>query len=296
MPRYYHVHLTTVLPHGHAYFIGVSFGDLWAVSTTVQSGDIVISSDGRGRYRVGEVRGDYDYAPGFVLARPVRWHDVRIARDDMSASLRYSVVDGETVSDVTRYARELERLIGGVSEPTVPSTDQPVADTAPEALHDAPEAIDDTVTRCAAESGTLVDVAPPCSSTDQPVESAAFALEAHLEDFLVKHWEQTDLGAAYDLMARQLQTDTGPMDILAVSKDKKRLLVVELKKGRASDAVVGQTLRYMGYAQEVVAVQGQTVSGLIIALDDDQRIRRALALVPSITFMRYQLDFKLVKA
>ena len=30
------------------------------------------------------------------------------------------------------------------------------------------------------------------------------------------------------------------MDILAISKDKSELLVVELKKGRASDVVVGQ--------------------------------------------------------
>ena len=34
------------------------------------------------------------------------------------------------------------------------------------------------------------------------------------------------------------------MDILAIKKDKSELLVIELKKGRASDAVVGQTLRW----------------------------------------------------
>jgi restriction system protein len=34
----------------------------------------------------------------------------------------------------------------------------------------------------------------------------------------------------------------------AIKKDKSQLLVVELKKGRASDAVVGQVLRYMGLA------------------------------------------------
>jgi len=37
------------------------------------------------------------------------------------------------------------------------------------------------------------------------------------------------------------------IDILAVSKDQKELLVVELKKGRASDVVVGQIQRYMGF-------------------------------------------------
>jgi restriction system protein len=73
------------------------------------------------------------------------------------------------------------------------------------------------------------------------------------------------------------------------------LLVVELKKGRASDAVVGQILRYMGFVSEELAEEGQTVRGAIIALEDDQRIRRALAMVPSVAFYRYQVSFKLVK-
>jgi restriction system protein len=66
-----------------------------------------------------------------------------------------------------------------------------------------------------------------------------------------------------------------------------------LKKGRASDVVVGQTLRYMGFVQDELAEEGQTVLGAIIAHEDDQRIRRALKMTPSITFFRYQISFKL---
>lgn len=36
--------------------------------------------------------------------------------------------------------------------------------------------------------------------------------------------------------------------------------------------------------------------GVIIALEDDLRIRRALAVTPSIEFFRYQISFKLLKA
>jgi restriction system protein len=72
--------------------------------------------------------------------------------------------------------------------------------------------------------------------------------------------------------------------------------VVELKKGRASDSVVGQVLRYMGFVQEELAEAGQVVQGVIIALEDDQRIKRALAMVPSIVFYRYQISFKLLQA
>ncbi|CAB4903729.1 unannotated protein [freshwater metagenome] len=72
--------------------------------------------------------------------------------------------------------------------------------------------------------------------------------------------------------------------------------MIELKRGRASDSVVGQIQRYMGYVQEELAEPGQSVRGVIIALDDDKRIRRALAVAPNIEFYRYQIDFKLFKA
>jgi len=45
----------------------------------------------------------------------------------------------------------------------------------------------------------------------------------------------------------------------------------------------------------VLAEKDQVVKGIIIALEDDQRIRRALSMVPSIDFYRYQISFKLVK-
>ncbi len=133
-------------------------------------------------------------------------------------------------------------------------------------------------------------------------DAAAFAMEKHLEDFLVQNWSQTELGRDFDIyeedgerVGQQYPTDTGPLDVLAISKDKTRLLVVELKKGRASDSVVGQVMRYMGFVKDELAEPGQTVHGVIIAEDDDQRIRRALSVVQNITFYRYQVSFKLVK-
>ena len=60
--------------------------------------------------------------------------------------------------------------------------------------------------------------------------------------------------------------------------------MLELKRGRASDVVVGQVLRYIGYVKEEVAEADQTVEGVIIALEDDQRLRWALSSVPAVTF------------
>ena len=83
------------------------------------------------------------------------------------------------------------------------------------------------------------------------------------------------------------------MDILAVSMDRKRLLVVERKRDRASDAVVGQIQRYMGYVQEELLEPGQSVEGVIIARDDDLRIRLALTMTNNIRFMKYRVEFHL---
>jgi restriction system protein len=242
---------------------GLACGAIWTVSKGIQKADIVICPDGAGVYRVGEVIGDYFYVPNQPLPhrRPVHWLEPRIERTAMSDALRKATGSIGTVSKVSGYGEEIEKLIGGASVPKIFSNDETIED------------------------------------------ASAFAMEKHLEDFLVQNWTQTELGKEYDIyeedgerVGQQYMTDTGPLDILAVSKDKKRLLVVELKKGRASDVVVGQTLRYMGYVQEELAEEGQTVHGVVIALDDDQKIRRALTMTPNIAFYRYQISFKLVKA
>ena len=133
-------------------------------------------------------------------------------------------------------------------------------------------------------------------------DPAVCALEEHLEDFLVKNWKHTDIGKKYDIfedngeiVGEQYPSDTGPIDILAVSKDKKTLLVIELKRGRTSDVVVGQIPRYMGYVKEELAEPNQEVKGIIIGLEADTRLKRALSVCTNIEFYRYQIDFKLFK-
>ena len=71
-------------------------------------------------------------------------------------------------------------------------------------------------------------------------------------------------------------------------------MVVELKKGRVSDNVVGQIQRYMGYVKEDLAEENQDVKGIIIGADDDLRIKRALSVTSNIEFFKYQVKFKLI--
>jgi restriction system protein len=241
---------------------GLSCGALWTIAKGIQKGEIVLCPSGQGNYYIGEVIDNYSYKPSNILPhrRQVKWHANTIERTSMSDALRNSTGSIGTVSDITKYADEIETLIGGIKPTTI-------------------------------------------ISTDISVENASeFALEKHLEDFLIKNWKQTELGLNYDiyeedgeLVGQQYPSDTGPIDILAISKDKKTILVVELKKGRVSDNVVGQIQRYMGYVLEELAEENQTVKGIIIALEDDLRIKRALSVTRNIEFYRYQINFKLFK-
>ena len=241
---------------------GLACGMLWTICKGIRKGDIVLCPDGQGNYYVGEVDSDYFYKPNEILfhRRSVKWYPVIIERNAMSQELKGSTGSIGTTSEITSYADEIERLIGGHKPPTLISTDSTVEDP------------------------------------------SVFALEKHLEDFLVHNWKQTELGRNYEIfqedgeiVGQQYPSDTGPIDILAISKDKKTILVVELKKGRVSDNVVGQIQRYMGYVKEELAEKDQEVKGIIIGLEDDLRIKRALSVTTNIEFYRYKVNFQIFK-
>ncbi len=230
----------------------------------MRAGDVVICSMGDQTYRVGEVTGGYFFAAGQPLPhrRAVDWSRNEIRKEDMSEGLRGSVGGALTIigpDSITRHSAEIDRLIGG-------------------------------------RPGEGL-VLPSRSDVEDPI---AFAMEKHLEDFLVRNWSQTELGRDFsiyedegEVVGQQFSTDVGPIDLLAVSHDNKRLLVIELKRGRASDVVVGQLMRYMGYVKGKVAEPDQEVEGCIIALDDDPKIRWALEMAPKISFFKYQVSFQL---
>lgn len=241
---------------------GLACGMLWTITKGVQEGDVVLCPDGKGNYYTGEVTGGYEYHKGQTLPhrRAVRWFSRTITRDKMSEALKNSAGSIGTVSNITKYAAELDALLSGSRPQVIVATDETIEDP------------------------------------------SVFALEIHLEDFLVQNWKSTEFGKRYDiyeedgeLVGQQYPSDTGPIDILAISKDKKELLVVELKKGRVSDIVVGQVQRYMGYVKEELAEENQTVRGVIIAFDDDIKIRRALLVAQNIDFYIYKIQFKLEK-
>lgn len=239
---------------------GLACGMLHTFAKGIQFGDIILSPDGSGSYLVGEVIGEYEYHPGQNLPhrRRVRWSNRVLPRSEMSQQLRNATGGIAALANVSPHAEELSRL-------------------------------------------TQLGPATVLSAATAEVEDPSlFALEKHLEEFLVANWHYTELGKDYDIFAegedvigQQYPTGNGFIDILAQSKDKKVLMVVELKRGRATDVVVGQVLRYMGYVKTELAQQDQDVRGAIIAFDDDTKIHQALLMTRGIEFFTYKVNFKL---
>ena len=240
---------------------GLACGMTHTVCDGLNKSDIVLVPDGDGEYYVGEVSGDYTFVPNEVIPhrRPVQWYSKRLNRDVLSEKLKNSMGSVGTISNISKHGEEIENLLNGLQKVEIISQNEEIED------------------------------------------ATEFVLEKHLEDFLIANWENTDLGKHFDIyevegemIGQQFPTDTGPIDILAISKDKKELLVVELKKGRTSDAVVGQIQRYMGYVQSELAEEDQTVKGVIIALKKDLRLERALSITQNIEFYKYEVKFRLI--
>lgn len=238
---------------------GLNCGVIWTLSKGVEIGNIILCQDEDKNYHACRVTSQYFYSEQEPHhRRKVEWIDEVISPNDLSSDLYKSLNAQNTLIDISSYHQELENLIKGNS------------------------------------SGKIISNDP---SIEEPSE---FALEKHLEDFLIKNWASTKLGREYDiyseegeLVGQQYQSDTGPIDILAISKNRKVLLVVELKKGRVSDNVVGQIQRYMGFVKSDLADKDQEVKGVIIGLEDDIKLTRALSVTTNIEFYKYKVDFKL---
>lgn len=131
----------------------------------------------------------------------------------------------------------------------------------------------------------------------------AFGLESQLEDFIVENWNKLMLGKNYEIMkedgeiiGQQYITPVGRIDILAKNKNEKEWLVIELKKGKSSDQVIGQTLRYISWIKENEASAEENVKGLIITKDHDEKLKYSLKATQNIELMNYSVNFHLNKS
>ena len=126
-----------------------------------------------------------------------------------------------------------------------------------------------------------------------------FALEKHLEEFIVSNF-QTIFGRNLEVFAdeegvhgQQYPTEIGVIDILAWDSSTQSYVVLELKRGRASDQVVGQILRYMGWVKVNLCKQGQSVRGMVICREPDARLTYAVSMLENVGIKYYKVAFDL---
>ena len=133
-----------------------------------------------------------------------------------------------------------------------------------------------------------------------PEQSTEFVLEKYLEDFLVTNFDRVFSGSLQlhphddGTTGQQYVTGVGNIDILAREPDTGAYVIIELKKGRPSDEVVGQILRYMGWVKENLCEADEEVKGLVICREPDERLEYALNLVGHLIRVQfYEVDFRL---
>jgi len=127
-----------------------------------------------------------------------------------------------------------------------------------------------------------------------------FGLERLLSDFLVYNWDKTPLGKRYELyeedgdIGQEYHTPIGRIDLLAKDRQTGDWVIIELKRGRGSDVAVGQLLRYIGWVQENLAHKGESVKGILVAAEADDRLRYALkTLGDMISMITYTVQFQM---
>lgn len=135
---------------------------------------------------------------------------------------------------------------------------------------------------------------------DTIINESQFALEAHLEEFMDKNWNHINFNAELtkyeidDQSGRQFPAGPWSIDFLCIDKANDDFVVIELKRGKTSDAAVGQVLRYMGWVTENLAKSGQKVRGIIISQEVDDGLKYAVKGLSNVSVLTYKVDFKLL--
>ena len=135
-------------------------------------------------------------------------------------------------------------------------------------------------------------------ATKDLASESQFALEAHLEEFMFNNWKQINFGEKLSLYSdeeqsgRQYPAETWSIDFLCLDENGD-FVVIELKRGKTSDAVIGQVLRYIGWVKENLASPLQKVRGIIIAHEIDDALRYSVGSLQDVRVMTYRVDFSL---
>ncbi len=112
-------------------------------------------------------------------------------------------------------------------------------------------------------------------------------LERNLEDLIVQRLEKIEPGLR--LEQRQLGTPAGRLDLLCRDAYG-NYVVIELKKTRGTDQVVGQILRYIGWLKETYPEKD--ARGIIIVAQKDETLLYAVRAAPNIAVREFDVSIK----
>lgn len=114
--------------------------------------------------------------------------------------------------------------------------------------------------------------------------------EYELENFLAEDLSVIESGL--ELISRQLPIETGRLDLLAKDLNG-NLDVIELKVRLANEAALGQLLGDMACVQHHIAKIGQTVHGILVAPEFNDRVLYASRYLPNVQLKRLSVHFSI---
>lgn len=145
---------------------------------------------------------------------------------------------------------------------------------------------------------TKINTAQPTIQDEEEelIAEINMQMENDLENYLVDnlHLIDSELKLYKDdqgKSGRQFSTEVGEIDLLC--KKRNDFVIIELKKGRSSDKVVGQISRYIGWVKDKLA-NGNNVKGIIIVHDFDLKLKYAVSAHSNIDIKYYQISIDFV--
>ena len=140
------------------------------------------------------------------------------------------------------------------------------------------------------------------TDTVSPTPSGTLT-ERSLEEHLERSWRRTPFftnegvelasRAIQGLPGRQVLTPVNSIDLLGFQQRENRWWVIELKRGRTSDAAVGQVSRYLGWISDMHCRGGQTAVGAIVTDSADTKLRLAVKANPRLSLWTYDDELEL---
>jgi len=179
-------------------------------------------------------------------------------------------------NDVAAGTRVLVRF-----DPNERHDEYPVINLVPEGKTSAPEAEPESPAATAAAYASEIPI----------------RLERQLEEFLAANPELIEPGLAMyrdedGRPGQQYPTDVGVIDLLCRRRTG-QLLVVELKRSKVSDIVVGQISRYIGWVKKHIADDAD-VAGLILCHDRDDALKYAVHAHANLSVRYFKIRLELV--